>query len=210
MIEGLFFYGAFAYVYFLRSRGLLNGLASGTNWVFRDESMHMAFAFDVVDTVREEEPDLFDDELGEQIRQMLVEGVDAEAQFAEDLLGQGVAGLSTADMRSYLEYVADQRMQRLGLPQIYGSKNPLAFMELQDVQELSNFFERKVSAYQVGVSGAVGLRRGLLARSAQPVGGPAGPSPGSRCCSGSPGPPSEDHPQTRQSQRAVANSGIFS
>ena len=51
-IEGLFFYGAFAYVYFLRSRGLLNGLASGTNWVFRDESMHMAFAFDVVDVVR--------------------------------------------------------------------------------------------------------------------------------------------------------------
>ena len=157
VIEGLFFYGAFAYVYFLRSRGLLNGLASGTNWVFRDESMHMAFAFDVVDTVREEEPDLFDDELGEQIRQMLVEGVDAEALFAEDLLGQGVAGLSTADMRSYLEYVADQRMQRLGLPKIYGSANPLAFMELQDVQELSNFFERKVSAYQVGVSGSVGF-----------------------------------------------------
>lgn len=51
-IEGLFFYGAFAYVYFLRSRGLLHGLASGTNWVFRDESMHMAFAFDVVETVR--------------------------------------------------------------------------------------------------------------------------------------------------------------
>ena len=99
VIEGLFFYGAFAYVYFLRSRGLLNGLASGTNWVFRDESMHMAFAFDVVDTVREEEPDLFDDEMVAQVRQMLVDGVDAEAQFAEDLLGGGVAGLSTADMR---------------------------------------------------------------------------------------------------------------
>ena len=156
-IEGLFFYGAFAYVYFLRSRGLLNGLASGTNWVFRDESMHMAFAFDVVDTVREEEPDLFDDELAAQVRQMLVEGVEAEAQFAEDLLGGGVAGLSTADMRTYLEYVADRRMERLGLPVIYGSRNPLAFMELQDVQELSNFFERKVSAYQVGVTGAVGF-----------------------------------------------------
>jgi ribonucleoside-diphosphate reductase beta chain len=157
VIEGLFFYGAFAYVYFLRSRGLLNGLASGTNWVFRDESMHMAFAFDVVDTVREEEPDLFDDEMKAQIRQMLVEGVDAEAQFAEDLLGQGVAGLSTRDMRCYLEYVADRRMERLDLPVIYGSRNPLAFMELQDVQELSNFFERKVSAYQVGVSGSVGF-----------------------------------------------------
>ena len=94
---------------------------------------------------------------------MLIDGVDAEAQFAEDLLGGGVAGLSTADMRSYLEYVADRRMERLGLPPIYGSKNPLAFMELQDVQELSNFFERKVSAYQVGVTGAGRLRRRLLA-----------------------------------------------
>jgi hypothetical protein len=55
-IEGLFFFGAFAYVYFLRSKGLLNGLAAGTNWVFRDESGHMDFAFAVVDTVRREEP----------------------------------------------------------------------------------------------------------------------------------------------------------
>ncbi|CRK57916.1 Ribonucleotide reductase of class Ia (aerobic), beta subunit [Alloactinosynnema sp. L-07] len=154
-IEGLFFYGAFAYVYFLRSRGLLNGLASGTNWVFRDESMHMAFAFDVVDTVRQQEPDLFDDELHEQVRQMLREAVDAETRFAEDLLGQGVAGMSPADMRSYLEHVADRRLSVLGLAPIYGSANPFGFMELQDVQELSNFFERRVSAYQVAVSGTV-------------------------------------------------------
>ena len=154
-IEGLFFYGAFAYVYFLRSRGLLHGLASGTNWVFRDESMHMAFAFDVVDTVRREEPDLFDEQMTEQVRQMLAEAVDCEAQFAEDLLEQGVSGLSLADMRSYLEHVADRRLAQLELPPLYGSKNPFAFMELQDVQELSNFFERRVSAYQVGVGGTV-------------------------------------------------------
>lgn len=154
-IEGLFFYGAFAYVYFLRSRGLLNGLASGTNWVFRDESMHMAFAFDVVDTVRREEPDLFDESLFDEVRQMLREAVDAEVQFADDLLGGGVAGMSVADMRSYLEHVADRRLQVLGIEPIYGSKNPFAFMELQDVQELSNFFERRVSAYQVGVTGTV-------------------------------------------------------
>jgi ribonucleoside-diphosphate reductase beta chain len=154
-IEGLFFYGAFAYVYFLRSRGLLNGLASGTNWVFRDESMHMAFAFDVVDTVRREEPDLFDDELHDQVRQMLREAVDAEVQFAQDLLEQGVAGLSLTDMRTYLEHVADRRLAALGLAPEYGSKNPFAFMELQDVQELSNFFERRVSSYQVAVAGTV-------------------------------------------------------
>ncbi|MEV0632692.1 ribonucleotide-diphosphate reductase subunit beta [Nonomuraea wenchangensis] len=154
-IEGLFFYGAFAYVYFLRSRGLLNGLASGTNWVFRDESMHMAFAFDVVGVVREEEPDLFDEDMATQVREMLAEAVECEAQFAEDLLGQGVPGMSIADMRSYLEHVADRRLAQLGIEPLYGSKNPFAFMELQDVQELSNFFERRVSAYQVGVTGSV-------------------------------------------------------
>ncbi len=156
-IEGLFFYGAFAYVYFLRSRGLLHGLASGTNWVFRDESMHMAFAFDVVDTVREEEPDLFDDTMAAQVTGMLAEAVECEVQFAQDLLGQGVPGMSLDDMRTYLEHVADRRLAQLGLPPKYGSANPFAFMDLQDVQELSNFFERRVSAYQVGVSGTVGF-----------------------------------------------------
>jgi ribonucleoside-diphosphate reductase beta chain len=55
-IEGLFFFAAFAYVYFLRSKGLLNGLASGTNWVFRDESGHMNFAFAVIEQVRARSP----------------------------------------------------------------------------------------------------------------------------------------------------------
>jgi ribonucleoside-diphosphate reductase beta chain len=154
-IEGLFFYGAFAYVYFLRSRGLLSGLASGTNWVFRDESMHMAFAYDVIDTVRAQEPDLFDDELADQVRAMLAEAVECEVAFAEDLVGQGISGLSLADMRDYLQYVADRRLAQLGIEARYGSANPFGFMELQDVQELSNFFERRVSAYQVGVAGTV-------------------------------------------------------
>jgi ribonucleoside-diphosphate reductase beta chain len=151
----LFFYGAFAYVYFLRSRGLLNGLASGTNWVFRDESMHMAFAFDVVDTVRSEEPELFDDTMRGQVREMLADAVECEVQFAEDLLDQGVSGMSPHAMREYLQHVADRRLAQLGIEPLYGSKNPFAFMDLQDVQELSNFFERRVSAYQVGVTGTV-------------------------------------------------------
>lgn len=154
-IEGLFFFAAFAYVYFLRSKGLLHGLATGTNWVFRDESAHMAFAFRVIDTVRREEPDLFDADLEAQIVAMLREAVAVETNFAEDVLGKGVAGMSIADLRKYLEYVADCRLEALGIAPVFGSKNPFAFMELQDVQELTNFFERRVSAYQLGVTGAV-------------------------------------------------------
>lgn len=154
-IEGLFFFAAFAYVYYLRSRGLLHGLASGTNWVFRDESCHMAFAFEVIRTARSEEPELFDDELARQVVQMLEEAVECEMQFAQDVLSGGVAGLSPKDMRQYLQYCADQRLVQLGMPKHFGATNPFAFMDLQDVQEVTNFFERRVSAYQVGVQGEV-------------------------------------------------------
>jgi ribonucleoside-diphosphate reductase beta chain len=154
-IEGLFFFAAFAYVYYLRSRGVLNGLASGTNWVFRDESMHMQFAFTVIDTVRYEHPELFDAELEAAVRTMLAEAVEAELHFARDVLSEGIAGLSIADMEQYLQYIADSRLKTLGFAPSYGAKNPFDFMALQDVQELTNFFERRPSAYRVGVDGEV-------------------------------------------------------
>lgn len=154
-IEGLFFFAAFAYVYFLRSKGLLHGLAAGTNWVFRDESCHMNFAFEVINICRREEPDLFDEAMNKQVVAMLDEAVECEMQFAQDTLNLGVAGLSPQQMREYLQYVADQRLKVLKIPTIYNTRNPFDFMELQDVQELTNFFERRVSAYQMGVTGEV-------------------------------------------------------
>lgn len=154
-IEGLFFFAAFAYVYFLRSKGLLHGLATGTNWVFRDESCHMNFAFSVIDTVRREGPDLFDKDLNIQVIKMINEAVECEMTFAEDVLSLGVLGLSMKDMRQYLQFIADQRLQSLGITPIFNSTNPFQFMELQDVQELTNFFERRVAAYQVGIEGNV-------------------------------------------------------
>lgn len=155
--EGLFFFAAFAYVYFLRSKGLLSGLASGTNWVFRDESMHMNFAFQIIDIARKEEPELFDQDLENNVNQMMREAVECETQFAIDVLQKGVTGLSTKDMRTYLEFVADQRLQSLHMLPIYHSKNPFSFLELQDLQELTNFFERRVSAYQVAIDGKFSL-----------------------------------------------------
>jgi ribonucleoside-diphosphate reductase beta chain len=161
-IEGLFFFAAFAYVWFLRSRGLLPGLAAGTNWVFRDESGHMAFALEVIHTVRSEEPGLFDAGMEREVRAMLREAIEVEAGFADDVLSggplqEGVLGLSPREMRQYLEYVADLRLSALGLAPEFGAGNPFPFMDLQDVQELTNFFERRVSAYQLGVQGEAGF-----------------------------------------------------
>ena len=127
--------------------------------MFRDESGHISFAFEVIRTVREEEPELFDDELSEQILTMLTEAVDWKMVSAQDVLSWGVAGLSIKDMREYLEYVADQRLAQLGLAKHFNSRNPFPFMDLQDVQELTDFFERRVFAYQVGIAGYVAFHR---------------------------------------------------
>jgi ribonucleoside-diphosphate reductase beta chain len=151
--EGLFFFAAFAYVYYLRSKGLLHGLATGTNWVFRDESMHMQFAFRVIEIIREEDPSLFDAELEAEVAEMIEDAIQCETDFANDLLSGGVAGLSVKDVRTYLEFVGDRRFEALGMKPRYHSKNPFGFLELQDVQELTNFFERRVSSYQVSVEG---------------------------------------------------------
>ena len=72
-VEGLFFFAAFVYVYYLRDRGLLHGLASGTNWVFRDESAHMRFAFSVIDVIRREIPGVWDG-MEERVQAMLYTG----------------------------------------------------------------------------------------------------------------------------------------
>ncbi|MCX7809163.1 MAG: ribonucleotide-diphosphate reductase subunit beta, partial [Deltaproteobacteria bacterium] len=113
--------------------------------------------FEVVRVAREEEPELWDSEMAQAVLQMFEEAVDCETTFAQDLLSWGVSGLSVRDMRAYLEHVADQRLVQLGMSPRYGAKNPFPFMEQQDVQELANFFERRVSAYQVGIEGEVSL-----------------------------------------------------
>lgn len=156
-VEGLFFFAAFAYVYYLRDRGLLHGLASGTNWVFRDESWHMRFGFEVVETIRKEMPHLWDAELEDRIREMVAEAIECEMQFADDVLSIGVMGMSKAEMREYLCFVADGHFRRLGMEPVYNAVCPFDFMLKQDVQALTSFFERTVAEYTVGIGGEVDL-----------------------------------------------------
>lgn len=149
-VEGLFFFGSFAYVYFLRSKGLLPGLATATNWVFRDESIHIDGAMAVFNVIRKEYPEVFDARMEERICQMIDEAIAVEMAFCEDALGEGVTGLSGKAMHQYLQYCADQRLVQLGFKKRYNQRNPFPFMVLQDVQPLTNFFEKRVTEYQKG------------------------------------------------------------
>lgn len=149
-VEGLFFFGSFAYVYFLRNKGLLPGLATATNWIFRDETIHIEGTMAAIATIRKEYPELFDDQLESRVKKMMDEAIQVEMNFCQDALTFGVSGLSPDLMREYLENVADQRLSQLGFSKAYLSKNPFSFMVLQDLQPLTNFFEKRVTEYQKG------------------------------------------------------------
>ncbi|MBC7690690.1 MAG: ribonucleotide-diphosphate reductase subunit beta [Methylotenera sp.] len=151
-VEGLFFFGSFAYVYFLRNKGLLPGLATATNWVFRDETIHIQGAMSAIQTIRQEYPQLFDAALTAKVEFMVDEALEVEMNFCEDALSFGISGLSPTLMREYLEYVADQRLVQMGFKKKYLAKNPFSFMVLQDLQPLTNFFEKRVTEYQKGFS----------------------------------------------------------
>jgi len=151
-VEGLFFFGSFAYVYFLRNRGLLPGLAAATNWVFRDETNHIDAAMAAIHVIREEYPHLFDSSLRKRVEEMIDEAIEVEMAFCADALSLGVSGISPQMMREYLMYCADSRLVQLGYPKKYNAKNPFPFMVLQDVQSLTNFFEKRVTEYQKGFS----------------------------------------------------------
>ncbi|MFZ9596225.1 MAG: ribonucleotide-diphosphate reductase subunit beta [Bdellovibrionia bacterium] len=150
-VEGLFFFGSFAYVYFLRNKGLLPGLATATNWVFRDETMHIEGAMQVIQAIRKEYPEIFDASLTERVGQMMEEALTVEMSFCQDALSLGVNGMSPTLMKEYLQYVADQRLTQMGFAKMYSSKNPFSFMVLQDLQPLTNFFEKRVTEYQKGI-----------------------------------------------------------
>ena len=116
----------------------------------------MAFAFDVVETVRAEEPDLFDDEMvaagaGHARRGGRVRGGSSPRTCSS----RACPGCRWPTCARTCSTSPTGGWPSSASTPIYGSANPFAFMELQDVQELSNFFERRVSAYQVGVSGTV-------------------------------------------------------
>lgn len=149
-VEGLFFFGSFAYVYFLRSKGLLPGLATATNWIFRDESLHIKAAMAAIDAIRRESPHLFTRELEQTVAGMMDEAIEVELQFCEEALQYGVTGLSKQLMAEYLRHCADRRSAQLGFVPRYQARNPFPFMMLQDLQPLTNFFEQRVTEYQKG------------------------------------------------------------
>ncbi|WKZ24601.1 MAG: ribonucleotide-diphosphate reductase subunit beta [Patescibacteria group bacterium] len=150
VMEGIWFYSGFMVMLSFRQRNQLRNFGSMINWVLRDESLHLKFGINLVLNILEENEDLLTEEFANEIRNIVIEGVDLETAYNKDLFPRGILGLNADYVNQYVQYVADRRLEELGLPKHYNVSNPAKWMTTAtDVFELVNFFEQQNTSYEV-------------------------------------------------------------
>lgn len=150
VMEGIWFYSGFMVALSFRQRNQLRNFGSMITWVLRDESLHLKFGMNLVHNILEENQDLLTEEFAQEIRNIVIEGVNLETAYNKDLFPQGILGLNAEYVNQYVQYVADRRLEELGLPKHYNATNPAKWMSTAtDVFELVNFFEAQNTSYEV-------------------------------------------------------------
>ncbi|ASK34681.1 ribonucleotide-diphosphate reductase subunit beta [Alloalcanivorax mobilis] len=152
VLEGIFFYCGFTQILSMGRRNKMTGVAEQFQYILRDESMHVNFGVDVINQIKLENPQLWDQQMRDKATQMILEGTELEIQYARDTMPRGVLGMNAAMMEEYLQFIANRRLTQLGLPeQFKGVTNPFPWMsEIMDLRKEKNFFETRVTEYQVG------------------------------------------------------------
>jgi len=152
VLEGIFFYCGFTQILSMGRRNKMTGVAEQFQYILRDESMHVNFGVDVINQIKLENPHLWDQEMRDKATQMILEGTELEIQYARDTMPRGVLGMNASMMEEYLQFIANRRLSQLGLPEQFpGVTNPFPWMsEIMDLRKEKNFFETRVTEYQVG------------------------------------------------------------
>lgn len=153
IMEGIFFYSGFVMILSFHRQNRMTGIGEQFQYILRDETIHLNFGIDLINTIKEENPDVWTPELQKEILALIQEAVEYEIRYAEDCLPRGILGLNAGLFREYVQHVADRRMERIGLKAQYGSRNPFPWMsETMDLMKEKNFFETRVTEYQTAAS----------------------------------------------------------
>ncbi len=151
IMEGIFFYSSFAVIFGFHRQNKMIGSAEQIQYIMRDESQHLNFGINLINTIKEEQPELWTAEFQEHIVSLIKEAVDLESTFAAQVFPKGIFGMNEASFRQYIEHIADRRLARVGLEQQYNVANPFPWMsEAVDLNKEKNFFETRVTEYQTG------------------------------------------------------------
>jgi ribonucleoside-diphosphate reductase beta chain len=153
IMEGIFFYSGFVMILSFLRQNKMTGVGEQFQYILRDETIHLNFGVDLINGIKEENPHLWTPEFQKHILDKVKQAVELEILYAQDCLPRGILGLTAPMFREYVQYIADRRLERIGLKANYRSKNPFPWMsETIDLGKEKNFFETRVTEYQSAAS----------------------------------------------------------
>ena len=148
--EGTFFFSGFAMLLALGRQNKLQGISDQIKYTLRDESSHIAFGTYLINTLIEQNPEIWTQEIQNEFIDHMKKAVELEIAYAKDVLPTGILGLNSDMFVDYMYYIGNRRLEAIGLDYRFPSdKNPFPWLgEVVDVQAMGNFFERRVREYQ--------------------------------------------------------------
>jgi ribonucleoside-diphosphate reductase beta chain len=151
IMEGIFFYSSFAVMFGFQRQNKLTGSAEQIQYIMRDESQHLNFGVNMINTIKEEQPELWTPEFQARIIDLVKRAVVLEYTFATEVFPRGIFGMNADGFKQYIEHIADRRLATIGLPAQYNVENPFPWMgEAVDLNKEKNFFETRVTEYKTG------------------------------------------------------------
>jgi len=153
IMEGIFFYAGFAMMLALKRQQKMVGVGEQFEYIMRDESIHLAFGCDLINTIVAENPELWTTDFKNEIADLISESVVLERRYAYDACPRGLLGINAEQFCNYVEHMADRRLERIGLPKMFHKENPFPWMsQSTDLSKEKNFFESRVTEYQTAGS----------------------------------------------------------
>jgi ribonucleoside-diphosphate reductase beta chain len=141
-VEGIFFSGSFCSIFWMKSRGIMQGLCNANSLIFKDENLHCDFAIHLLNNHLEDKPS------EKRIKQILLSALEIEKEFITESLPVSLIGMNSNLMKQYLEFVVDGLLVKFGCSKEFNVEQPFKFMEQIAVETKGNFFESRTMEYQ--------------------------------------------------------------
>jgi len=141
-VEGIFFSGSFCSIFWLKSRGIMQGLCNANALIFKDENLHCDFAIHLLNNHIENKPS------EKRVKEIILSALEIEKEFITESLPVSLIGMNSNLMKQYLEFVTDQLLVKMGCQKVFNVEQPFKFMEQIAVETKGNFFESRTVEYQ--------------------------------------------------------------
>lgn len=141
-VEGIFFSGSFCSIFWMKSRGIMQGLCNANSLIFKDENLHCDFAIHLLNNHLENKPS------EKRIKEIMLSALEIEKEFITESLPVSLIGMNSNLMKQYLEFVVDGLLVKMGCSKEFNVEQPFKFMEQIAVETKGNFFESRTMEYQ--------------------------------------------------------------